>query len=108
MHPQGAPRRVSLAGLRRELIKLMLAQGRPDLARDALNRVVFTDDGATVYAHVLPKASWPRRRPGQAYVLAYADKSQLCALADFRALLTEAWLLLHDEAAEICRWLDGG
>jgi len=87
---------------------MLAARGRHDLGRDALDRVVFTDDGSTLYVHVLPKPSWPLRRPGQAYVLAYADKTELRSLADYRALLREAWLLLHDEIEDIIRWFEGG
>jgi hypothetical protein len=57
--------------------------------------------------HVLAKASWPHRRPGQAYPLAFADKSTLCTLRDYRVLLWEAWQLLHDEIDGICHWFDG-
>lgn len=77
------------------------------MASDALDRVVFTDDGSTIYVHVLPKASWPRQRPGRAYVLAYADKTLPCTLAQFRSLVWEAWLLLHDDIGDIIRWFDG-
>ena len=103
----GNPQSVSLSAIRRELVALFGARGRLDLAGSALDRVAFTDDGSTIYVHVLPKPSWPRRRAGQAYVLAYAEKRDLCTLADWRALLGEAWLLLHDEADDLVRWFDG-
>jgi len=98
---------MSLAGLRRALVSLLAGRDRRDLAREALDRVAFTDDGSTLYVHVLAKASWPRRHPGQAYVLAYADKTELRSLADYRALLREAWLLLYDEIDDIIRWFQG-
>jgi hypothetical protein len=103
----GNPRSVSLSAIRRELVALLAGRGRVDLGDAALDRVAFTDDGSTIYVHVLPKPSWPHRRAGQAYVLAYAEKRDLCTLADWRALLGEAWLLLHDEADDLVRWFDG-
>jgi hypothetical protein len=90
-----------------ELRSLLRARGRDDLAGDALDRVSYTDDGTTLYIHVLPKPSWPYRRPGQAYVLAFADKDQLRTLAQHRELLRDAWLLLHDEIDDLIRWFDG-
>lgn len=86
---------------------LLRARGRDDLARDALDGVRYTDDGSTIYVHVFAKPSWPKRRPGQAYVLAFADHADLRSLAGFRELLHEAWLQLHDEIGDLTWWLEG-
>jgi hypothetical protein len=108
--PLAAPRvsPVSLHGVESELRSLLRERGRSDLERDALDHIAYTDDGATLYVHVLPKASWSHRKPGQAYVLAFADKDRLRTLARHRDLLHEAWLLLHDEIDDLVRWFDGG
>lgn len=98
---------MSLRALRSELIALLRARNREDLVQGALEDVVYTDDGSTLYIHILPKATWPRRRPGQAYVLAFADHPQVRSLSQHRALLEDAWFLLHDEIAGIVRWFDG-
>jgi hypothetical protein len=86
---------------------MLSSRGREDLARDALDGVRDTDDGTTLYVHIYPKSSWPRRRPGQAYVLAFADKDYLRTLSRYRDLLHEARLLLQDDIDDIVRWFDG-
>jgi hypothetical protein len=98
---------MSLRRIQRELVGLLHERGRDDLARDALDRVAYTDDGSTVYVHVFAKPSWPRRRPGQAYPLAFADHDQLGSLTRHRELLRDAHLLLGDEIGDIVNWFDG-
>jgi hypothetical protein len=98
---------ISLRRLRGELAALLRAHGRADLVERALGDVAYTDDGATLYVHILARPSWPHRNPGQAYALAYADYDQVANLAQHREFLREAWLLLHDEIADIIRWFDG-
>lgn len=72
----------------------------------AFDRIAYTDDGSTLYVHILPKVEWWPDRRGRAYALAFADHWQLTTLASYRALLREAWLLLHDEVDDIVRWFD--
>jgi hypothetical protein len=98
---------VSLHRIEARLRTLLRDRGRSDLERLALDRVGFTDDGTSLYVHVLAKASWPHRRPGQAYVLAFAEKVNLTRLSDMRALLHDAGLQLEDEVEDIIRWFDG-
>ena len=98
---------VSLRRLRGELIALLRGRGRDDLALEALGEVTYTDDGSTLYVHILPNPAWPHRRAGQAYALAYADYAQVATLEQHREFLREAWLLLHDEIDDIIRWFDG-
>lgn len=104
---QSGSRPHSVRGIERELRSLLRQRGRGDLVTKAVDRVAYTDDGATLYIHVYPKLSWSHRRPGQAYVLAFADKAGLRDLAQHRALLREAWLMLHDEIDDLVRWFDG-
>ena len=99
---------MSLHRIEADLRSLLSEHGREDLIRDAAGRVAYTDDGTTLYVHILPEATWDRLRPGQAYVLAFANKSDLPKLSDHRQLLREARLLLYDDIDDIIRWLDGG
>jgi hypothetical protein len=85
---------------------LLSARSRSDLATTAVGRVAFTDDGSTLYVHLLPRPEWIGERSGQAFVLAAADKDELPRLSGMRALVHEAELLLHDEIDHIVRWLD--
>jgi len=84
-----------------------MEHGRTDLSRNALERVAYTDDGTTLYVHVLPKPAWSLLRAGRAYVLAFADKQQLRTIAEHRQLLQDALLLMYDEIGDIIRWFDG-
>jgi hypothetical protein len=97
----------SLHGLTRMLAEALRTRGRRDLAEQALSRVAYTDDGSTIYVHIFARPEWPRLRPGQAYVLAFADKRDLQCLRQYRDLLRDAWLQLEDEIEDIIRWLDG-
>jgi hypothetical protein len=85
----------------------LAGRGRDDLNRNAVDGVVYTDDGTTLYVHILPKPAWIHLRPGRAYVLAFADKKDLATLAAHRELLKEAGLLLHDDIDDVIHWLDG-
>ncbi len=96
-----------MLGVEKQLRRLLRERGRGDLERDALERVTYTDDGSSLYVHVIPKPSWPHRRPGQAYVLALSDKKDLKNLADHRALLRDARLQLTDEIDDLVRWFEG-
>ena len=94
----------ALAGVLRALLS---ARGRSDLASNAFGHIAYTDDGTTIYVHVLARPDWPLRRPGQAFVLASADKRDLQHRAQFRDLLHEAWLRLQDDIDRVIRWFDG-
>jgi hypothetical protein len=98
---------LSLSRLTRDLQSLLVERGRADLTAEALDRVGFTDDGTTLYVHILPKAGWKRLGPGKAYVLAFAGKSDLASLASVRALLLDAAMLARDDIDAIIRWFDG-
>lgn len=98
---------VSLRSLTARARTLLRERGRDDLADRAFDAVHYTDDGTTLYVHIFARPSWPQRRPGQAYALAFADHTQLSTLADHRELLREAGLLLEDEIADIEGWFEG-
>ncbi|HEY7294363.1 MAG TPA: hypothetical protein VH916_04940 [Dehalococcoidia bacterium] len=98
---------VSVRGIERELRKRLYAARRADLAEHALERVALTDDGGTVYVHVFMRPDWPEFRAGDAYPLAFADHPDLRSLAQWRAFLREAQLLLRDDFGRIVQWLDG-
>ena len=81
--------------------------GRSDLMHHAVGKISFTDDGSTIYVHLLPHEDWQYRLPGRAYVLSwheYVDKNRLDC---FRWLVEEAKLNLYDHASDIADWLDG-
>lgn len=98
---------VSLRSIERELRDRLCEAGRRDLAERALDDVRLTDDGGTVYVHVFMRPDWPRYREGDAYPLAFADHPELRTLAQWRAFLNEARLLLRDDFDRIVAWLDG-
>jgi len=97
----------SLQSIERNLRRRLVAIGRDDLALRALDGVRFTDDGSTVYVHIFKQPSWRSYRAGDVYPLAFADHPDLRTLADWRAFLTEARLLLDDDFHRIVAWLDG-
>jgi hypothetical protein len=98
---------LSLRRLTHELRELLAESGRSDLSKSALDRVGFTDDGTTLYVHILPKAGWKRLGTGRAYVLAFAGKDDLASLAEMRLLLREASMRQYDDIDAIIRWFDG-
>lgn len=98
---------VSLRTINRELRDRLCAAGRDDLATRALDGVRITDDGATVYVHVFQRPDWPAYREGDAYPLTFADHPDLRTLAQWRAFLREAQLLLRDDFRRIVEWFDG-
>ena len=98
---------VSPRGIERELRFRLRRDGRADLADRAVEGVRLTDDGSTVYVHIFMRPDWPRFRPGDAYPLAFADHPDLRSLAQWRAFLGEARLLLDDDFTRIVAWLDG-
>jgi hypothetical protein len=97
---------VSLRRIERELREAIRRSSRPELEA-GLERVGWTDDGGTLYVHVFARPQWERIRPGDAFVLATADKPDLRTCFAMRELLEEARLYLHDETDRVLRWLDG-
>ena len=83
---------------------------RPAPAMDGVQLIElkrFTDDGGTIYVHVMARANWPAVRPGDALVLANADYPDLQTLVQWRDFLEDARLYLHDELGRVVRWLEG-
>jgi hypothetical protein len=92
--------------LRSTLIDLLDEAGREDLARKAVGAVAFTDDGSTLYVHVLPHPDWTRVARGRAFVLAWGDYEGRPTLALQKALVREAGIALRNNVEAIVRWLD--
>jgi hypothetical protein len=93
--------------LERELRRLLSEQGRDDLIE--AGGISLTDDGGSIYVHLLPSPGWPHKAQGRAYVLAYEDyvpeggNVMYC----YRWLMGEARRSLRENAADIVRWLEG-
>ena len=98
---------MSLRRIERELRDELLRIARADLNEQALDGVRFTDDGGTIYVHVMARPDWPRVRVGDALVLANADYPDLRTCAQWREFMEEARLYLHDELDRVVRWLEG-
>jgi hypothetical protein len=98
---------VSPRGIERELRRRLRESGHAELADRAVERVALTDDGSTVYVHIFMRPDWPQFRDGDAYPLAFADHPDLQTLAQWRAFLREAQLLLRDDFHRIVQWLQG-
>lgn len=100
---------MALRFLERELGRLLADQGRDDLARAAVGAVAFTDDGGTIYVHLLPKHGWPHRAKGRAFVLAWEDYAPDASdrMYCYRYLIAEARTSMRDNVDLIARWLDG-
>jgi len=100
---------MALRFLERDLRRLLVDSGREDLADSAVGAIAFTDDGGTIYVHLLPKESWPHRAPGRAYVLAWEDyvpdgsDSMHC----YRWLIGEAQASIRENVDAIAHWLEG-
>jgi hypothetical protein len=98
---------MALRFLERELRRLLAEKGRDDLVDAGV--IGLTDDGGTVYVHLLPRAGWPRRAQGRAYVLAWEDyappgsDSMYC----YRWLMGEARTSLRENIGGVIRWLEG-
>jgi hypothetical protein len=100
---------MALRFLERELRQLLDMQGRTDLAERAVGAVTFTDDGGTIYVHMLPKDGWPHRAQGRAFVLAWEDYTPegSSRLHCYRWLISEARTSLRENVDQIARWLEG-
>lgn len=98
---------MALRFLERELRRLLEDHLRPDLLE--AGEITLTDDGETVYVHLLPRPDWPLRAQGRAYVLAYEDYAPPGSnvMYCYRWLIGEARTSLRENIADIARWLEG-
>jgi hypothetical protein len=100
---------MSLRFLERELGKVLAKQGREDLMGTAVGSVGLTDDGETLYVHLIPKKGWPGVAQGKAFVLAWEDyvpegsQRMFC----YRWLMGEAKRSMGENGDRIVRWLEG-
>lgn len=98
---------MALRFLERELRRLLSERGRDDLLE--AGDIALTDDGGTIYVHLLPRLGWPHRAQGRAYVLAWEDyvpegnSTMYC----YRWLIGEARTSLRENADAVIRWLEG-
>lgn len=99
---------MALRFLERELRKTLAALGRMDLAEQAVGSVELTDDGETVYVHLLPKLGWRGRAQGRAYVLAWEDYAPDGSdrMYCYRWLAGEARRSIGENGEKIVRWLE--
>ena len=100
---------MALRFLERELRRLLVDGGRPELADRAVGAITLTDDGGTIYVHLLPKEGWPNRAQGRAYVLAWEDYTPRgsSAMYCYRWLINEARTSMRENFGAIARWLEG-
>ncbi|MEX0683125.1 MAG: hypothetical protein WD904_12170 [Dehalococcoidia bacterium] len=98
---------MALRFLERELRHLLAENDRPDLLE--AGGIELTDDGASVYVHLLPSEGWPNRAQGRAWVLAWEDYAPkgYDAMYCYRWLITEARTSLRENIGEVIHWLDG-
>jgi hypothetical protein len=100
---------MALRFLEQELSRLLTDLGRQELAEAAVGSVGFTDDGGTIYVHLLPKKGWPHRAQGRVFVLAWEDYTPEGSgrMYCYRWLVNEARTSLRENAEQIARWLEG-
>lgn len=100
---------MALRFLERELGRALAGMGRGDLVDRAMGSVELTDDGETVYVHLLPKKGWPGRAQGRAYVLAWEDYAPEGSnrMYCYRWLVGEARRSIGENGEKIVRWLEG-
>lgn len=98
---------MALRFLERELRRLLMEQEREDLLE--AGEITFTDDGSTIYVHLLPRLGWPHKAQGRAFVLAWED--YVPAGGDvmycYRWLIGEARTHLRNNIRDVIRWLEG-
>lgn len=99
---------MALRFLERELRRELAQLGRDDLTDGAVAGIGLTNDGGTIYVHLLPGQGSARVK-GQAFVLTWQDYAENpCQRLDcYRWLIKEAKLNLRENVAEIVRWLEG-
>ena len=95
--------------LERELRTALASIGRTDLMERAVGSIELTDDGETVYVHLLPKQGWRGRSQGRAYVLAWEDYAPKGSdrMYCYRWLVGEAKRSIGENGEKIVRWLEG-
>lgn len=95
--------------LERELRTVLASIGRADLMERAVGSIELTDDGETVYVHLLPKQGWSGRAQGRAYVLAWEDYAPEGSdrMYCYRWLVGEAKRSIGENGEKIVRWLEG-
>lgn len=100
---------MALRFLERELRQVLVEVGREDVAEAAVGAVSLTDDGGTIYVHLLPRVGWPHRAQGRAFVLAWEDYAPEGSrrMHCYRWLVKEARTSLRENADKIARWLEG-
>jgi hypothetical protein len=98
---------MALRFLERELRRLLSEGGRDDLLEAGL--IGLTDDGGTIYVHLLPRPGWPHKAQGRAYVLAWEDYAPAGsdAMYCYRWLVGEARRSLRENIGDVIRWLEG-
>lgn len=99
---------MSLRFLERQLRRQLAAAGREELMDTAVAGIGLTDDGGTIYVHLLPSPG-AAKAPGRAFVLAWHDYAPDPSrrLDCYRWLMGEAKLNIGDNVSEIIRWLEG-
>src|SRR5438132_11403638 len=80
---------ISVRSIERELRQRLDAAGRHDLATRAVERIALTDDGSTVYVHIIMRPDWQHFRPGDVYPLAFADYPDLKTLTQWLDFLRQ-------------------
>jgi len=100
---------MALRFLERELRRLLVDRGREELAHAAVGAISFTDDGGTIYVHLMPREGWPNRAQGRAFVLAWEDyvPGGSDRMHCYRWLINEARASIHENVDLIARWLEG-
>jgi hypothetical protein len=98
---------MALRFLENELRKLLAQRERNDLLE--AGTIALTDDGGTIYVHLLPRPEWPHRAQGRAYVLAWEDYAPegSDAMYCYRWLMGEARRSLRENIEGVIRWLEG-
>ena len=98
---------MALRFLERELERLLVEHEREDLLEAGTIR--FTDDGGTIYLHLLPRLGWPGRAQGRAFVLSWEDYSPegSDSMYCYRWLINEGRTSLRDNIDDVIRWLEG-
>ncbi len=98
---------MALRFLERELRTLLTANDRPDLLE--AGSIALTDDGGTIYVHLLPRPGWPHRAQGRAFVLAWEDYAPPGSnvMYCYRWLVGEARSSLRENIGDVIRWLEG-
>jgi hypothetical protein len=98
---------MALRFLERELRRLLSEEGREDLLE--AGKIELTDDGGTIYVHLMPRPGWPLKAQGRAYVLAYEDYAPPGSgiMYCYRWLMGEARRSMRENRGDMIRWLEG-